>query len=269
MKNIAKPLIAAAALLTLNTQYSCVSSKKYKDANATIASLRNRNKDLNTNIDNLRDRLELMESANNSAAQEIQDKESTISAKQTELDAKQAEIAAQQERLRTLQELIDKQKAKTEELKNKMSEALKGFKASELTVSQKNGKVYVSLQESLLFPSGSAVVNTGAKNALSKLAEVLNANPDITIAVEGHTDSIPIRLKFEDNWALSVARATAIVRVLTNDYKIDPERIIASGRSQYFPVAGNESPEGRALNRRTEIILEPKLDALYNIIEQQ
>lgn len=269
MKKIVTPLTAVALFVALSAQYSCVSSKKYKEANATIASLRNRNKDLNTNIDNLRDRLSLMESANTSAAQELQDKESTITAKQSELAEKQAEILAQQERLRALQELIDKQKAKTEELKNKMSEALKGFKASELTVSQKNGKVYVSLQENLLFPSGSAVVNAGAKNALSKLAEVLNANPDITIAVEGHTDSIPIRLKFEDNWALSVARATSIVRVLTQDYKIDPERIIASGRSQYFPVAGNESPEGRALNRRTEIILEPKLDALYNIIEQQ
>lgn len=269
MKKIVTPLTAVALLVAFSAQYSCVSSKKYKEANATIASLRNRNKDLNTNIDNLRDRLQLMESANNSAAQELQDKESTITAKQSELAEKQAEILAQQERLRTLQDLIDKQKAKTEELKNKMSEALKGFKASELTVSQKNGKVYVSLQENLLFPSGSAVVNAGAKNALSKLAEVLNANPDITIAVEGHTDSIPIRLKFEDNWALSVARATSIVRVLTQDYKIDPQRIIASGRSQYFPVAGNDSPEGRALNRRTEIILEPKLDALYNIIEQQ
>ncbi|RQO30533.1 flagellar motor protein MotB [Taibaiella sp. KBW10] len=269
MKNSTYILFCALALGTVLGNESCVSSKKYKAANASIASLRSQNRELNSNIDNLRDRLQLMESANNSAAQEIQDKESTINAKQSELASKQAEITSQQEKLRTLQELIDRQKTKTDALKNKMAEALKGFSANQLTVSQKNGKVYVSLQESLLFPSGSAVVNAEGKTALSKLAEVLNANPEINIGVEGHTDSIPIRLKFEDNWALSVARATSIVRILIKDYAVDPTRIIASGRSQFFPVAANGNPEGRAQNRRTEIILEPKLDELLNLIESQ
>src|SRR5439155_16143650 len=131
----------------------------------------------------------------------------------------------------------------------KMADALIKFNSNELTVTVKNGKVYVSLQESLLFPSGSAQVNPKGKEALGKLAEVLNSNPDINVDIEGHTDSIPIRTRFEDNWALSTARATSIVRILTKDYKVDPTRITASGHSQYDPVESNSNPEGRARNR--------------------
>ena len=149
-----------------------------------------------------------------------------------------------------------------------MTDALVGFSANDLTVTQKNGKVYVSLSENLLFPSGSAVVNPQGKEALSKLADVLNVNPDISVDIEGHTDSIPIRKKYEDNWALSTARAISIVRILVNDYKVDPVRVIASGHSQYDPVDTNSTEEGRARNRRTEIILSPKLDELYKLLEQ-
>ncbi len=148
-----------------------------------------------------------------------------------------------------------------------MTDALVNFKPEELSVSIKNGKVYVSLQESLLFPSGSAVVNPKGKEALGTLAEVLNLNPDINVLIEGHTDSIPIKGKYEDNWALSVGRSTAIVRILSNTYKVDPLRVAASGRSEYEPVDTNETPEGRARNRRTEIILSPKLDELMKLLE--
>ena len=132
----------------------------------------------------------------------------------------------------------------------------------------KNGRVYVSLQENLLFPSGSAVVNPKGKQALSTLAQVLNSNPDINVVVEGHTDSIPIRGRYEDNWALSVARATAIVRILTDTYKVAPERVVASGKSQFEPVDSNSTADGRQRNRRTEIILAPKLDELMQLIQQ-
>ncbi|MBD0287830.1 MAG: OmpA family protein, partial [Flavisolibacter sp.] len=142
------------------------------------------------------------------------------------------------------------------------------FKPEELSVFVKNGKVYVSLQESLLFPSGSAVVNPRGKEALGKLAQALNSNPDIGVLIEGHTDSIPIKGRYEDNWALSTARATAIVRILTSTYGVDPTRVTASGRSKYEPVDTNETPEGRARNRRTEIILAPKLDELMRLLEQ-
>jgi len=177
------------------------------------------------------------------------------------------ELINQQARLKDLQDLMDRQKKAIAEIKKKMSDALEGFKSSELSVSIKNGKVYVSLQENLLFPSGSAVVNPKGKLALGKLAEVLNQNPDITVDIEGHTDSIPIHGKYQDNWDLSLARSASIVRILTTDYKVDPMRVIASGHSQYDPVQPNSSPEGRALNRRTDIILSPKLDQLYQLLQ--
>jgi chemotaxis protein MotB len=117
-----------------------------------------------------------------------------------------------------------------------------------------------------LFPSGSAVVNPRGVDALAKLAVVLNSNPDISVNIEGHTDSIPIRGKYKDNWDLSTARATSIVRILTDDYMVDPVRVEASGHSKFDPVDVNSTPEGRARNRRTEIILSPKLDEMYKLL---
>src|SRR5690606_38410812 len=148
----------------------------------------------------------------------------------------QQQLEAEQKRLWDLRRLLDQQRRAVEDLRLKMANALTGFNSNELQVFVKNGRVYVSLQENLLFPSGSAVVNPKGKQALGTLAQVLNVNPDINVVVEGHTDSVPIRGKYEDNWALSVARATAIVRILTDTYKVDPTRVSASGRSKYEPV---------------------------------
>lgn len=239
---------------------SCVSKKKFTEAESTISSLRRQNSELNDDISNLKGRLQLMEEANESAASQINEKDKTIG-------LNQQQMAEQQERLRQLQELIDRQKAQTEGLREKMAKALGNFTSDQLSVFTKNGKVYVSLSEKLLFPSGSATVNSEGKEALLKVAEALNENRDINVNIEGHTDTVPIRIKFEDNWALSLARSSAIVRLLTNDYKVDPIRITASGRSQYEPIADNAMPEGRAKNRRTEIILAPKLDELMQLIE--
>jgi chemotaxis protein MotB len=185
---------------------------------------------------------------------------------QNQLNMSKEQLAAQQRRLAEMQSLMDRQKKAIQEIRQKMSDALVGFNSNELTVSVKNGKVYVSLQDNLLFPSGSAVVNPKGKEALGKLAQVLNNNQDITVDIEGHTDSIPIHGKYQDNWALSTARATAIVRILTTDYMVDPIRVIASGHSSYDPVQTNTTPDGRALNRRTEIILSPKLDELFQLL---
>jgi len=180
----------------------------------------------------------------------------------------QQNLQTQQKRLQDLQNLLDQQRKATTDLKNKMISALTGFSNSDLTITQKNGKVYVSLSEKFLFPSGSAVVNDSGKIALSKLAAVLISNPDIGVDIEGHTDSIPIRGKFEDNWALSTARAASVVRILVNNYKVDPTKVIASGHAWFDPVDVNSTPEGRARNRRTEIILTPKLDEIYKLLEQ-
>ncbi|MBD0279457.1 MAG: OmpA family protein, partial [Flavisolibacter sp.] len=180
----------------------------------------------------------------------------------------QQQLEEEQRRLAQMRQLMDQQRQAIENLRQKMVNALVAFKPEELSVFVKNGKVYVSLQESLLFPSGSAVVNPRGKEALGKLAQALNSNPDIGVLIEGHTDSIPIKGRYEDNWALSTARATAIVRILTSTYGVDPTRVTASGRSKYEPVDTNETPEGRARNRRTEIILAPKLDELMRLLEQ-
>ena len=244
---------------------SCVSSKKYNESQAALAEAQQKYRgdsafyaqkfgDLDKSIKELEDRKATLQ-------QEI-DSINRQSATQQGL------LSEQQKRIDYLQSLIDQQRKTANDLKNTISNALTSFSASELTVSEKNGKVYVSLSENLLFPSGSAVVNKKGVDALGKLAEVLNNNPDININIEGHTDTVPIRGRYQDNWELSVARATSIVRILTNNYKVDPVRIIASGHSQYDPVDTNSTPEGRAKNRRTEIILIPKLDELYRLIEQ-
>ena len=188
-------------------------------------------------------------------------------ASQAALTQSQKDLLDQQAKLARLQALMDKQKHAIEDIRKKMTNALVGFNSNELTVSIKNGKVYVSLQENLLFPSGSAVVNPKGKDALGKLAQVLNINNDITVDIEGHTDSIPIRGKYQDNWDLSLARSASIVRILTTDYRVDPTRVIASGHSQYDPVQSNSTPDGRAQNRRTDIILSPKLDELYRLLQ--
>jgi chemotaxis protein MotB len=251
-----------AAFIVLATVIlpSCVSNKKYNEAQASLASLRQQNQELNSDLANTKSRLQLMEDANKSAAGQL-------NAKDKALTQNQQELAEKQKNLEALQALINQQKAKTEALRQKMADALKGFNSDQLSVFTKNGKVYVSLSEKLLFPSGSAVVNKEAKDALQKVAEALIQNPDINVDVEGHTDSVPIKIKFPDNWALSVARATAVVRELTNEYHVNPARFTASGRSKYEPVADNSTAEGRAKNRRTEIILAPKLDELMQLIQ--
>jgi chemotaxis protein MotB len=183
------------------------------------------------------------------------------------LSNSQQTIEEQQRKLAQLQALMNQQKENTEKLRKKIADALTNFNSDQLTVNIKNGKVYVSLQESLLFASGKADVAEKGVEALGKLANVLNQNNDINVLIEGHTDSIPIRGKYEDNWALSVSRATSIVRILTDQYKVDPFRVTASGRSQFEPIADNANSEGRAKNRRTEIILVPKLDELMKLLQ--
>jgi len=146
---------------------------------------------------------------------------------------------------------------------------LLGFEGKGLSIEIRNGKVYVSLEESLLFRSGSWEVNDRGISALQKLAEVLASNPDINVLIEGHTDNVPYRGsgQVKDNWDLSVMRATAIVKVITRNPGVHPSRLTAAGRSEYAPLATNSTSEGRAKNRRTEIILTPKLDELFQIIE--
>ena len=178
-------------------------------------------------------------------------------------------IREQAARLKSLQDMMQAQTEKSNNLKNSISKALMNYKTDELNVYQKDGKVYVSLAEKLLFKSGSDVVDPKGKAALKTLATVLNSSQDFTVAIEGHTDNVPIKTKvFEDNWDLSTARASSIVRVLTIDNGFDSGRITSSGKSEFHPVGINTTAEGRANNRRTEVILSPDLQEIYKLLYQ-
>ncbi|MFI5135033.1 MAG: OmpA family protein [Chitinophagales bacterium] len=190
----------------------------------------------------------------------------SLKKKQNDLKKKEDELALREQKMAELQSLLNRKDSATNALKQKIQQALLGFEGSDLTVEQKNGKVYVSLAEKLLFPSGSTDVNPKGKQALLKLSEVLKKNPDIKITVEGHTDNVPISTPvMKDNWDLSVLRSTSVIRILT-DAGVSPKQIIASGRGEYFPVASNSTPEGKAKNRRTEIILTPDYAELAKIL---
>nr|WP_262906172.1 OmpA family protein [Hymenobacter terricola] len=180
-----------------------------------------------------------------------------------------ADLKTREARLTELTKaLADKDQA-VADLKARVSKALLSFNSSDLQVKLKDGKVYVSLSEQLLFKSGSTKVDPKGQEALKKLATVLQEQKDVNVVVEGHTDNVPIlrgTAGMTDNWDLSALRATEIARLLTTA-GVSPERVTASGRSQYVPVAANDSPQNKAMNRRTEIILTPKLNELFQILD--
>lgn len=247
---------------------SCVPSKKYNEAISREQTLIDQNTRLNDEVVRLRTQVENLQKDNARLIAQVDEALKKYSQASGQANLTQQQLESEQRRLLELRRLLQQQGEAVENLRRKMADALVGFNANELSVFTKNGRVYVSMQESLLFPSGSAVINEKGKTALQTVAQALNNNPDINVVVEGHTDSIPIRRSFEDNWALSVARATSIVRILTNTYAVDPTRVTASGRSYFEPVDTNSTPEGRQRNRRTEIILAPKLDQIMELLEQ-
>ncbi len=218
--------------------------------------------------------LENSSSRNQQLNEELQKKQQELEAKETELRNKELsmegltnELKLRMLKVKELENILNSKDSATNNLKRKIAAALEGYDESELKVERKNGKVYVSMAEKLLFKSGSAEVEVKGKGALKKLAEVLNKNTDINITVEGHTDNAQFKHDEypRDNWDLSVLRATTITKILT-DNKVEPKRITASGHAEYFPVATNQTKEGKSLNRRTEIILTPKLDELLKVL---
>ena len=189
--------------------------------------------------------------------------------KTEELNFKERLLQERERALNELRDVIARQDSITKRLNDIIRNALLGFNSDELSVEVKNGKVYVSMSDKLLFKSGSAAVEAKGKEAIKVLAGVLDKNRDIDILIEGHTDNVPIKTAvYRDNWDLSVARATSIVRILTDEYKIEPTRLTASGKGEFSPRASNETPGSRALNRRTEIILSPKLDEIMQLLNQ-
>lgn len=184
------------------------------------------------------------------------------------LSEKKSELNERERTINELQEMINAQNDKVKKLLSSVKDALLGFSTEELTIREKDGKVYVAMSDKLLFQSGSATLDKRGEEALGKLAEVLNKQTDIDVFIEGHTDNKPIKTaQFKDNWDLSVLRATSVVRILTKKYDVNPLQIQPSGRGEYIPVADNESAEGRSKNRRTEIIMAPKLDKLFQMLQ--
>ena len=198
-------------------------------------------------------------------------KNAEVSELMNALEARQKELEEKEAKLTELQNILTQKDAEVKALKNKVADALKGFEEMGLTIYEKNGKVYVSLDEKLLFASGSWDIDSKGKEALGELGKVLANDQNINVVIEGHTDNVPYKgsSAVKDNWDLSVMRATAVVKEILKNKEIIPSRITASGRSEYLPVDDEDTKEARAKNRRTEIILTPKLDELFKIIDSQ
>jgi chemotaxis protein MotB len=195
--------------------------------------------------------------------------EAQLNKQKIDLDALSMELKKREARVNELEDILKKKDEAANALKKKLSEALFNFENKGLTISMKNGKVYVSLEESLLFQSGKTNVEPKGIEALKHVAKVLEQNADINVLVEGHTDNVPMAGKgdIKDNWDLSVMRATSVTKILLSGAKIDEKRITAAGRGEYFPIDAANTPEARKKNRRTEIILTPKLDELLKVLE--
>ena len=215
---------------------------------------------------------QLEETQNNLLAKEdeLNNLSNSLAEKQLALENAQKELEARSVRVAELESIINKKDSMVTALKQRISKALIGLEGEGLTVVQKNGKVYVSLEEDLLFASGKYVVGSAGVSALNKLATALAGQKDLEILVEGHTDSIPLSGKsaVKDNWDLSVIRATAVVKVLMSNPDLNPTQLTAAGRGEYMPFKSNATPEGRSANRRIEIILAPNLDDLFDLLEE-
>ncbi|MES2277843.1 MAG: OmpA family protein [Bacteroidota bacterium] len=278
-------LIACAAL------HSCVvlSPKKYKALLAERDSLSSRTMsleaertklqsdtarlhhevaDLKRNISELTDNLSAANKNIDGLNKNVDALNNKYNATSTKVTQLSGDLAKREARLKEVEDILRKRDEATNALKEKLQKALLGFTQNGLSVDIRNGKVYVSLTDKLLFPSGSIVIDDKGKQALKQLAAVLNKEPDINMAVEGHTDDKKVKNlgQIKDNWDLSVLRATSVTRYLTEVENIDPHRLTATGKSEFQPIDAGTTPESLAKNRRIEIVLSPKLDELYNLI---
>jgi len=272
-----------------------------KEANANIESLNNRIAALGRELNDLKSsnatldeklkklsrlkdesdaicervRKQLDEITNSSAAEkdkmlkQLAEKERELMGKQQELERLARELAEREARVNELQSLIARKDSAVQALKKKMLEALTGFGAGDLTVYEKDGKVYVALSDKLLFATGSYTVEPRGKDALKKIAGVLNKQTDISVMVEGHTDNKPYVSSsgpINSNWDLSVMRASSVTKILVDENKVDSKRVTPAGRGEFFPVESNDTPEGRSKNRRIEIVLTPDMKGIFDIL---
>lgn len=196
--------------------------------------------------------------------------EKDLNQMKVELEKTRVGLLERELRVMELEDMISAQDSAVARLKDRISNALTGFVDQGLTVEQKDGKVYVSLEDRLLFASGSWQVDAKGRDALKNLAKVLEDQPDLNILIEGHTDNVPFKGsgQVRDNWDLSVMRATSIVKILTSESSINPTQLTAAGRSEYLPLMEGDTPDARRKNRRTDIIIAPRLDELFKLLEK-
>ena len=201
---------------------------------------------------------------------ELEAKEKALTAEKDRLEKLEKDLQERSRRIDELEGVIAAKDAKMQELKNSISKALTAFEGKGLTVEERDGKVYVSMENKLLFSSGSWAVGSQGRQAVKQLGTVLADNPEINVLIEGHTDNDPYGGSgaLEDNWDLSTKRATAIVHILEENPQIDQERLTAAGRGEYAPIASNASVEGKSKNRRIEVILTPKFDEISKLLNE-
>lgn len=261
---------------------SCVSQKKFADLEAkqkeTQDLLNTATLKLNSCLEEkasesselkvLRDQVNNLKNQNSALLNNVGNL-ATLSTKEAEnLERSLESIKEKDLQIKTMNDALNKKDSVTLALVTSLKGALGNLADEDIEVNVEKGVVYVSISDKLLFKSGSYNVSTRAKEVLGKVAKVVNDKPDIEFLVEGHTDNVPIKNKvLLDNWDLSVKRATSVVRVLQNQFGVDPKRMTAAGRSYYIPIADNSSAANRAKNRRTRIVVLPKLDQFYNMIE--
>ncbi|MES1214574.1 MAG: OmpA family protein [Bacteroidota bacterium] len=280
---------ALAALISI-TLFSCVSSKKFKAAQASYdalngkytqlqsdlnncntdkASANSKNQLLQTEIDGLNKQIAFLKENNTSALKQLQDL-SVISGQQADNIKKSLEnIGAKDSYIQTLQQSLARKDSLNMALVMNLKGAVGNLDDQDINIKVDKGVVFIDISDKLLFNSGSYTVSKGAKDVLGKVAAVLKNQPDIEFMVEGHTDNVAYKGNgvLIDNWDLSVKRATSVVRVLQNEYGLDPAKIAAAGRSEYKPVTTNDTKEGKAANRRTRIVILPQLDQFFKLLE--
>ena len=243
----------------LSTTYDLLTSKSSR----YMAEKAKETKELLNQLETTQSELFAKEDQLNKSTLELEEKERKLLDSQNELELRSLRVAE-------LEAIINRKDSMVTALKQKISKALIGLEGDGLTIEQRNGKVYISLEEDLLFASGKYEINQTGKQALDKLSDALSYQKDLEILVEGHTDSIPLsgRGLVKDNWDLSVMRATNVVKVLTSNPNLDPIQLTAAGRSEFVPIASNKTIEGRSANRRIEIMLAPNLDDLFKLLEE-
>ena len=264
-----------ADLKTAKNQLELDRDKLTKDLNSAKDDLAKQKADLaaaQNKFKVLQDSYNALEKNSNDALEKNMNKNRELLA---ELEAKSKKLAEEQarldktaNRLSELEAMIAAKEAAMRTLKETLSKALNGFEGKGLTVEQKNGKVYVSMENKLLFNSGSWAVGSEGRKAVVELGKVLGDNPDLSVLIEGHTDDDPYAGSgpIANNWDLSTKRATAIVAILSENSKINKQKLTAAGRGEFSPLASNATPEGKAKNRRIEIILTPRLDEIADML---